>query len=61
MLVSVKADVGGLQVQRKAKTLAEDENRYLDQKWRGEWDVEEGKWMSMARWIKIVVYSGPLC
>ena len=30
-------------------------------KWCGEWDVDEGKRMLMARWTEDVVYSGPPC
>ena len=40
--------LGGLQIQRKAKTLAQDENRYLDHKWGGAWDVAEEQKMLMA-------------
>ena len=39
----------GLQVQREAKTLAQDENRYLDWTKDGAWDVAEGKQVSLIR------------
>ena len=52
MLVSVKADLGWPTGTTQSEDIGGRRESVSRSKWRGEWDVEEEKWMSMARWIK---------
>ena len=61
MLVSVKADLGWSTGTMQSEDIGGRRESVSRSKWRGEWDVEEGKWMLMARCTEDVVYSGALC
>ena len=50
MLAKTEANLeAGLQLQRKAKTLAQDENRDIGWAKEGAWDVAEGRQVSFIR------------